>query len=198
MPQETTTTAAATTPAPSTPLRRGPGRPPKAKESPGKEKFTAKEAAELRAQGETVDPSAVEGEETPEATPQVTPQVEKPEDKGEGDLAAMGLAPEEPSEKETEPAKEEPPPEQPPTRPPFQPIAGEPEPVTNLRRLMYDKNVDEAQLFRFLEANPGIARGEKALKDFVQGGRAEKLKQIATAFTNPLFLGSLEKFREKA
>lgn len=170
------TPAPAAAPAPA--AKRGPGRPRKTTE-----KFTAAEAAEMRAQGLTVLPEAVEGEASPEspepaaavATPAASPQAVDA-----AELAAMGLAPEQPAPAAATPAAE--PELRQSTKPPFQPIAGEGAPLTNLRKLMYDSGVTEEKMMEFCTANK-LALGEKTLADFVANGRAAKLVQLAGAWT---------------
>lgn len=166
------------------PAKRGPGRPPKKSPpmpGPNGEKLTAQEAAEMRAKGVAVAPEAVQGEaEAPKPQSEPLPTAaaapeggrqpaESSQTTDEAELAALGLAPE---PEEADPAT---------VRPPFQPVPGESEVVTNLRRLMYDSEVTEEQLMKFCTVNK-LALGEKTLKDFVVNGRTAKLAQLSAAW----------------
>ena len=185
----------AKTPAPAAEAPRPRGRPRKIEST----KFSPKEAAEIVKTGQPVAPSAVEYPEgtgpddyddngdlkqTQQEIP--TPAAEEPPETDSG-LSEMGLAPEEP-----EPAKDDPDDRQ---KTQFKPIPGEPESLTNLRKAMHDKGVTEDQLFKFLDANPGITRGEKQLTDFVSNSRTVKLVQLTTAFNNPVFLEKIAQFK---
>lgn len=189
-------TAAASTPTPAPeptaapkeaeqPAKRGPGRPRKM------EKLTQKEAAEIVASGVAVDPNAVEGG-WPPAKPAEPPPQPAPEptsaptstEASEAELAAMGLAPEKPAEPTAAPAKA-----------PFQPVPGEPQALTTLRKLMYDDDVSESQLMKFCAINK-LSSGEVKLSDFVSNNRTVKIAQLCQAWPNKIFLEKVKATKE--
>lgn len=155
------------------------GRPPGSSAKPAVEKFTPQEAAEMRAKGIAVAPSAVQGEdEAPEqqTAPQAPPASEQGTDQQnagqvspeeEKELADAGLAP----EAEPEPA----------SAPAFKPTPGESQAVTAVRKLCFESNVTEEQVMKFMQVNK-LSSGEVKLTDFTANTRENKLVALARSW----------------
>lgn len=164
---------AAPEPAPTAKRR---GRPPGSKTA---EKFTPQEAADMRSQGIAVLPSAVEGEGDDAAMdnvgePPQTLEGGQVSAEEQAELAAAGLAPE--SETQSPAASQPTAPE--PAKPVFQPVKGESEAVTAVRKLCFESGVTEEQVMKFMQVNK-LSAGEVKLTDFTVNSRENKLVAMA-------------------
>ena len=166
------------TPEPEPPAKRR-GRPPGGGTKPAPEKFTPQEAAEMRAKGLAVAPSAVQGEDEAPAQQPAQQAAEAPEqgtdEKNAGQvspeeekaLADAGLAP------ETQP--------EPAAASTFKPTPGESDAVTAVRKLCFESDVTEGQVMKFMQVNK-LSLGEVKLTDFTDNKRENKLVALARSW----------------